>query len=253
MSILDGFKTCRKGLHQYPADKRQCPECQKENAKRWRENNKERNKALIDRWRKQNPDRDKENKRRWAQNNPDKHRKFRRKWYYRDLEHSKKLNRDWAKNNPEKSRAIKDKWLQANKEKRKETIHRWYQNNKDRKKETNRKWRQSNPGRVAELAYKYLAKKKQAFAPWANREKIKLIYIEAATLSKETGIRHEVDHIYPIQSDYLCGLHVETNLQILTLKENRKKLNTIWPGQLDCQKGPVSTWFSPSEIALLGD
>lgn len=29
MDILPGFKLCRKGLHQYPADKQTCPECRK--------------------------------------------------------------------------------------------------------------------------------------------------------------------------------------------------------------------------------
>lgn len=72
--------------------------------------------------------------------------------------------------------------------------------------------------------------------PWADEKAIKSIYEKCDKLTRNTGIKHEVDHIYPLQSKYMCGLHVETNLQILTKEENRAKGNRTWPGQLDCQK-----------------
>lgn len=60
---------------------------------------------------------------------------------------------------------------------------------------------------------------------WANKDKIGEIYLEAANLSRTTGIIHEVDHIIPLTNKLVCGLHVESNLQILTISENRAKRN----------------------------
>jgi formate-dependent nitrite reductase cytochrome c552 subunit len=60
---------------------------------------------------------------------------------------------------------------------------------------------------------------------WRDRFEISKIYKEAQRLTVETGIKHHVDHIYPIQSIYGCGLHVHYNLQILKKSENLSKKN----------------------------
>ena len=65
----------------------------------------------------------------------------------------------------------------------------------------------------------------QATPKWANRKLIKNIYDECRRITKETGIIHEVDHIIPLTSKLVCGLHVENNLQILTKEANRAKYN----------------------------
>lgn len=72
-------------------------------------------------------------------------------------------------------------------------------------------------------------KRRVAFAlacvEWRDREKIIEIYKECAKISEETGIPHHVDHIYPLQSSYGCGLHVHYNLQIITGADNCSKSN----------------------------
>ncbi len=97
-------------------------------------------------------------------------------------------------------------------------------------------WRKNNLHAARALDAKRRASKINAIAAWGNKDKIKWFYKEALRLSKETGVKHHVDHIYPLQSKYMCGLHVENNLQILTEKENIAKSNRTWPGQLACQK-----------------
>jgi hypothetical protein len=73
-----------------------------------------------------------------------------------------------------------------------------------------------------------VARRKQrdkSMPQWANKKAIQKIYAQARYLTKITGINHEVDHIIPSNHPLVCGLHIESNLQILTETENRIKSN----------------------------
>jgi hypothetical protein len=64
------------------------------------------------------------------------------------------------------------------------------------------------------------------YAPrWANKHVIAGIYKKCKELSSATGIPHQVDHIIPLRGKTVCGLHVESNLQILPASENLRKRN----------------------------
>ncbi len=69
------------------------------------------------------------------------------------------------------------------------------------------------------------ARIKKATPSWANKDLIREFYKTAVRLTNETGIMHEVDHSIPIKGKLVCGLHVETNLEILTFDKNRSKSN----------------------------
>jgi hypothetical protein len=64
---------------------------------------------------------------------------------------------------------------------------------------------------------------------WADSEKMFDVYLAAMMKEYETGIPHHVDHIVPLVSDIVCGLHCEANLQVLTQYENLAKNNRVWP------------------------
>lgn len=62
---------------------------------------------------------------------------------------------------------------------------------------------------------------------------MRTIYREAVRLTEMTGISHHVDHIVPLRSPWVCGLHCEANLQILPYYENQSKSNRRWPDMPD--------------------
>lgn len=76
----------------------------------------------------------------------------------------------------------------------------------------------------------YRSKKLNAVPKWLSKEdvaKMRSIYKSCKLISKKTGIRHEVDHIVPLNHPLVQGLHVPWNLQILTAEENKKKSNSL--------------------------
>ena len=219
MDILPGFKLCRKGLHQYPADKKQCPECAKLQYERTREKRR-----LYSLW--------------WRQQNPELVVKQNKENYEKNKEKIKAKKRERYKNDPTPQKIAQEKWLKRNRQKARENTRRWQSKNKHR---------------VRQIASKRRAAKNKATPKWARYHEINKIYKEAVRLTEVTGIEHQVDHVYPLINNFLCGLHVETNLQILTKKQNSSKGNRTWPGQLDCQKGSVYDIFPKELTDLLDD
>lgn len=64
--------------------------------------------------------------------------------------------------------------------------------------------------------------------PWVNHHVNRQIYHEAAR-QRRLGIPVEVDHLVPLNSPYVCGLHWHHNLRIVRSCDNRNKSNYEWP------------------------
>lgn len=118
-------------------------------------------------------------------------------------------------------------WHAENREERLEYLRVYGEAHKDKKAISYAAWARANKALVNALIMKRYASKKRALPKWADLEKIRAFYERAVALTVETGVRHEVDHIYPLQSPVVCGLHCEANLQILTKAENLRKRNKM--------------------------
>lgn len=96
-----------------------------------------------------------------------------------------------------------------------------------------RKYKVRNPARVLSDTRRRQAGKLNATPKWANQFFIEEIYDLARRRTEATGIKWHVDHVVPLRSKVVCGLHVETNLQVIPADVNYRKGNRVWPGMPD--------------------
>jgi hypothetical protein len=85
------------------------------------------------------------------------------------------------------------------------------------------------PQRAAREAYRR-AMKLKATPSWLTDEHIKQmesLYIKRDELRLEDGIIYHVDHVVPLISETVCGLHVPWNLQVITASDNLTKGNRV--------------------------
>ena len=91
-------------------------------------------------------------------------------------------------------------------------------------------WSRNNPGKVNAQTAKRRAIKKLATPKWLTKDDLAAIgefYIIAKDLAWLSEERLEVDHIIPLVSDIVSGLHVPWNLQILPKSLNVRKSNKV--------------------------
>jgi len=71
---------------------------------------------------------------------------------------------------------------------------------------------------------------RQATPKWVTEEQkqvMRKLYLTARRLTKITNVRYVVDHIVPLRSEEVCGLHVPWNLRVITQEENLAKSNKL--------------------------
>ena len=89
----------------------------------------------------------------------------------------------------------------------------------------------ANPQTVGyKRAVRHYLKIWKAWPDWcADDPGFDSVYCEAAE-RRANGEAVEVDHIVPLCSPLVCGLHVPWNLRVVPAKVNNKKSNVYWPG-----------------------
>jgi hypothetical protein len=133
----------------------------------------------------------------WDRANKDKmatyHREYSARWYAQRKEAINTKNQAWREANPERNAA------------------------------NNSHWKKTNKGKVASYTAKRRAQERLAVPAWTNEEAVQNVYEEAARLGLE------VDHIVPLVSKIVCGLHCPANFQLLPKRQNASKSNRFWP------------------------
>src|SRR3990167_8912755 len=122
--------------------------------------------------------------------------------------------------------------VKKNPERQMDRTRRWRKANTEKHNAYGAKNRKLYPAFHAARSMRQRAIKLRAIPSWANQFFIDEIYDLAARRSaiKCGGIKKwDVDHIVPLKSPLICGLHVHNNLRVIPATDNYKKGNRHWP------------------------
>jgi 5-methylcytosine-specific restriction endonuclease McrA len=149
------------------------------------------------------------------------------------------LKVEWAKGNETRA----DYFREYNKrEDVKDRKNEWYQENREAviaaastrpqhvKREYQNAWKERNIIWVRADTKSRRRKHREATPKWlttAQKATMREIYKMAITMTQTTGEQYVVDHIVPLRSHEVCGLHVPWNLRVITQEENLKKSNKL--------------------------
>lgn len=146
-----------------------------------------------------------------------------------------KLASQWQKENPEKHLASVKKWEAANaarvKTVRNQLNKKYWEQNPEPIKARTKKYNTTEKGLARNRARRRAryARLLKATPAWVNEFFVSEAYDLAVRRSKLFGFAWNVDHIVPLKSERVCGLHVESNLQVIPQSVNFSKNNRHWP------------------------
>lgn len=211
-----------------------CRPCANLRNREYKARNKERIREASQQYRADNRETIKAKAAEYREANKDKQQEY----YAKNSEKIKQQSKETRKNKPEHYAKLSKAWQAAN---------------PDKVRATKSEYKKRNVGKTNAHTAKRWARKLKAVVPWANEFFIEEVYSFAKTKKAITGIDYHVDHIIPLISEYVCGLHHENNLQLLPAFENISKGNRWWPDmpqytRQDLHELKYYKWLS--EVAL---
>ena len=121
----------------------------------------------------------------------------------------------------------KNEWYEANRE---QVIQAAATRPLEVKRVYQKAWKERNTVWVRADTKARRRKHRVATPKWLTREQkgqIRELYKIAITMTKTTGEQYVVDHIVPLRSEFVCGLHVPWNLRVIPRQENLLKSNKL--------------------------
>ena len=194
----------------------QTKELQRERKKKYYEANKEKIKATA---------------KKYYEENKEKKAVRAKKYYEENKKEMSAGHRKYRKQNKEKIRVEAKKYRDKNKERKNAQGREYYASIRlddelrELRKELAKKYYEKHKKEYYANNAKRRAQHRKATPAWyeQERDKVELIYEKA----QEFGFH--VDHIVPLQSKKVCGLHTWANLQLLASELNLSKGNYNWP------------------------
>lgn len=132
-----------------------------------------------------------------------------------------------AYNKQEAVKEAKSMWYEANKE---QVINAAKTRPVEQLRAYRNTWKENNKTQVRADTKARRRKHREATPKWLSRKQkseIRQLYQIAITMTQTTGEQYVVDHIVPLRSHEVCGLHVPWNLRVITQEENLKKSNKM--------------------------
>lgn len=136
--------------------------------------------------------------------------------------------REYQKKNSKTRTAYSVEWRRQNLERQRQTEARYRERNREACNDRIKAWKKANRDKVVLYSLVRGQCERQAIPPWADIAAVRAIYEQAAAMRREGHDVH-VDHVVPLRSQLVCGLHWEGNLHIVPRIENLRKCNYRWP------------------------
>ena len=164
--------------------------------------------------------------REWRAKNPEKQAAICKTYDEKNRDKRSAYAKQYRKDNPEKVKALLQSWVKANPEKMKGYMQKaskaWHERNPEYLKEHYK----ANKERYVAARARRRAAQESATPTWLtaiDKAMIQEMYDVSEARYIQTGIKHHVDHIVPINGKGVAGMHVPWNLQVITAHENLSK------------------------------